>query len=118
MVYNVVEIVHRRIQSHSLFIKVSVSFQHMPFTECRCSLFFGIQRLKTFRSYDAVDSYKLILSILVSFFARLLRKGYKKTLEFEDLSDMLEKDKCRVVYPLFQSSWEKGRQNTGVSRYE
>ena len=43
-------------------------------------------------------------------FSRMIIKGNKRTLTFDDMPDLMDKDKCHSVHGLFQSSWKPRAQ--------
>ena len=52
---------------------------------------------------------EITIEYLVSSFTRLLLRGYKKPLEFEDLYDLPSDDKTMILYPKFEKQWNKAQ---------
>ena len=42
--------------------------------------------------------------------SRIILTGNKRTLTYDDIPDIMEKDKCHSVHALFQSSWKRRSQ--------
>ena len=50
--------------------------------------------------------YCLLLFINIYYF-RMIIKGYRKTLVFSDLHDLMPGDKCQHLVPSLEKEWEK-----------
>ena len=44
------------------------------------------------------------LNVVINDF-RMLFKGYKKPLVFDDMTELRESDTCRSIVPLFEKAW-------------
>ena len=58
---------------------------------------------------DIARNIKVVFYIIV---CSMLIKGYKKTIVFEDLYDLMDRDKSEPIVDVVQTEWE--RQTKGI----
>ena len=60
---------------------------------------------KLLKFWIAINFYSHFLCVI----CRLLLRGYRKSLEFEDVYDLPSYDKTEKIYPVFEGQWKKAQ---------